>query len=588
MKLEVLDYLKKYIQNKYPMYYDAEEQAKFLNFVSSIASDKKFKTEMDLKTSDKSIKETLQSGEMDHIIDDLINTYAQIIYTKIWANLDGLSSRIKNVILKESQKNSSVEIIGDHILDKICQEIALGIIKNMQDDDYTIYLNGSFNEKFVEDYGYYLQEYKKEVSIRVEKIIKRKIDSCNFKVTEDTYLLILSGITDSILHDYKYNDIINGFCDKEILSLFNFYRKKLKEEIENYVTSYITSEIDDLLGVSVQDVLDAILSLTIVKGEISAAKLLDGKLDELIKGCVKRYRKKLPSKDDAISHIYSFIFGNMVISLTDEELSKLSEKIYLKLRLNNILDNDIVSGNYDDKIKLLYENEIRIDNSVEKEGLPKKIKVNKKRRKMYGKVISLALAGTLTISAGKLVFDGVKYVWDWGNSAIDQLMSQKQMDAVDEFDNYKYNFIFTKYNDSYEKMTLNAADFYNKVSSLGDEYRYLGFYRMYKNVMADKLAIMDSTLPFLKSRTFNNPEYSNFYDSISRYECYLDFAKDSLLSMGCEQIKDSKYQEAINVYKEAMEKVWGDDYTPMDYLIVNSPECVSVIKEIMHMYTEYS
>lgn len=574
-----LEYLSKYIQKKYPMYYNLDG---FLGFVGDIGTDKKFRSEIELRRGDKSVVEFLNSGDMDSIIDELVDTYAQIKYTKIWANLDSLSSRIKNVISKSSQRDANINVLNDELLDRICREIALGIIKNSQDDDYTIYFNGSFDKKYLEDYTYYFNEYKQEVYKRVQAVVGNKMENSKFKFSEDTYFVILSGLADQVISTYRYEDIVNGLCDKKILSLFNVYRKEIKDEISSYVEKYITNEIENLMGVSVEDIKNVILHLTFVTGEVSADKLLNGECNNLINSCVARYRKNMPNRDESIKHIYGILFAEMIELLNESELLELSNKIYDELREENIFDNDIISGEYDDKIKFLYENERRKNNSVKNGKDPDKRKANKKKRKTYKSIIALILAGSITVAAGKLIIDGVTYIWNLGAKISQDLSNRKPLKKVEEFDNYRYNYIFTKYTDAYVSTLNNVISFYEKTSDYEDqEYKYLGFYRMYSYVMDDKLAIMDSALSELKIKC-------SLDGTLDNYSCYLDFVYDRLVSMGCDEIKDSKYQVAINVYKNAKSATTGSDLTPMDILILDFPEQATSIEEMMELYGKYS
>lgn len=588
MNLEVLSYLKKYIKDRYPMYYDPDKDTEFLSFINIIASDNKFKSELDFKSVNSTKKEVLEEGELDAVIDDLVSRYGQIRYTKIWANIGSLSSYIKDVIIKDNQKKSDEDNVNADTLDRICKEIALSIIKNEETDDYSYYMDGVFDQKFIEDYHYHLNEYKKDVKNRVDLVIQEKIKHCRFKVTEDTYLLIINNISDVMMRDFKYVSVKSGDCDKNILIAFNIFRKRLTEEITNYVNNYINNEIDDLLGVPVSDVVDYILLVTIYKGEISVDKLLEGRMDDIIKGTVAVNRKEKATNKDAINHINSIVIDKSSASISNEEVFEIANQLYTQLRSMNIFDHDIVSKKYDEQIVQLYEAMMRENLSV-KNG-----KGSQKRKLIWGKktinkhILPLIIVGTVTISAGVMAYKIGDYLVEKGKGIVQDIKNQKPLRKVDEFDNYQYMPIHTKYTDGYGSMKQNIIKFYQNASVYNDEnYKYLGFYRAYDYVYADKLAIMDSMISDLKVYSKDKEELVDFYNSISDCSCYLDFVVLRLEEMGCEEIKDDKYVKAVGVYRNAMMAA-HDNLTPMDILTADFSKHADVVSEIMQMYREYS
>lgn len=589
MRIEVLEYLKEYIKNKYPMYYDVNNQVDFMQFINLIASDKKFESELKAKSTDRSINDVLKNGDIDYVIDDLVDVYAKDRYFKIWDNLEDLSNRIKAAILKESKKNSKIEVVSEDVLNRISNEIALGIIKNEDIVDYSPYKNGTYDEKYVEDYNYYLVEYKKIVLNHVENVINRKLEHSKFRVSDDTYALMLSNISSIIMRDFEFDKILNGSCDRQIIRALNFFRKKLIEEISAHVHEYIVKEIDNLMGVSITDVTDDILKVTVVTGEISADKLLKGKLNSIINGFVSRRREKAPGVKEAVNRIKCLIIKYFDSSLSDDEIDEITIRIYEKLQTQSIFDKDIVSSDYEGYIKKLIDEEMRVFMSVEQKGKPKSIKPNWLKKLFPKHIISLALAATMVIGTGKAVVNGIQTVITSASQFFNDIKNSKSKKTVDEFDGYKYSLIFTRYTDAFNPMINNVTDFYNKSLGYSDpEYAYLGFYRMYGNVMEDKLAIMDMVLYDLQWNSKNNPELSGFYEKISKYDCYLDFVLDRLEAMGCKEINDDKYREAIGVYKNAMRAVDDENETAMDILIVSFSKHADAIEEIMSLYREYS
>ena len=92
MSFEVFEYLKKYICSKYPMYYVKNNEKLFVSFIHKIAKDFLF-TERLANICDEeqiSVSDALNDGKLDKTIDSLVDQYAQIEMTYVWANFGTL------------------------------------------------------------------------------------------------------------------------------------------------------------------------------------------------------------------------------------------------------------------------------------------------------------------------------------------------------------------------------------------------------------------------------------------------------------------------------------------------------------------
>ena len=114
-------------------------------------------------------------------------------------------------------------------------------------------------------------------------------------------------------------------------------------------------------------------------------------------------------------------------------------------------------------------------------------------------------------------------------------------------------------------------------------YDYLGFYRAYENVRDDRLYIMDTMLNIARNEIVKKESGTEFQKNISSASCYLEFAIDRLEDMGCEEIKDQKYHNALFEYLKVKNEHPGDEVLQH---MKNSDR--RVIEDIMQKYQDYS
>jgi len=120
---------------------------------------------------------------------------------------------------------------------------------------------------------------------------------------------------------------------------------------------------------------------------------------------------------------------------------------------------------------------------------------------------------------------------------------------------------------------------------------------MYKHVQGDSLAIMDSFLEELDYKIFCG-KYDTDMKISSMY--FIEFVYDRLVEMGCEEIQQEKYINAVEGYKHASWANYDKNKTTMDYIHENAnkndnksdkkkyKELEKNIYEIMEMYHNYS
>lgn len=579
MRVEVFEYLRDYIQYKFPMYYKESNQTEFMAFIDMIESDPEFKKKLDELTKGDNVENTLKSGKLDKSIDLLVDRYAQIKYTDIWSSFDALYNYIRNQI---REKADGVDRVSDAIVNGIARDIALRLVQN-NDMEVSYYMNGSYNDIFVSNFDAYCERICEECYKKVKDVVSKS--EINVSCDKNSYNHLLELTTASIIHDFNNIDIVNGVHDEDIKKRFKFYLKRLMISIRQHVTNVINN-MDLLPGVPVEEVINEVTKMVMVTGEVSAQKLLDGKLDGFIESCATKKRMLL-DPEEVIKHIYKQILIEDNLCREDDELLDIATKICSVLHdeMGYSYPN-IMAGKYDGVIRYLFNLMESKDLSLEGNGESNEIEYKPKKKRVSKSQILLALVAVLvTLGAGSLVYKvGVEIV-DSVSEGYSWLINIDARNAVDKFDGFEYSSIYTTVAPDYKSTTDNVLTFYLKVEEAGyDEvYGHIGFYRAYNSVKDDRLWIMDDMLDRVQKQAANDERYGNLDDDIRYNTCYLDYAYDRLEQMGCEEIKDKKYQDAVSAYEYAM---WGhSDGEPMKKL---SEKDQKLVREIMEMYQKYS
>lgn len=581
MDFKIFEYLSEYVKNKYPMYYNAAEQKEFMSFIHMIASNSAFKKKVDDdRPEEMSVREYLESGAVNLLIDELVETYAQIKFTNIWAHFEFLCEYIKKVIV---EKGAECDTINDNMLKHICRDIALSIT-NGNDTDYSVYMNGSYNDVFLNDFFVYREEFAQKCYKHVQQIIN--VFENKIKVSSDTTEYLIVQTSGSILKDFDIDDIVRGKCDEDIKKRYKFYVNKLIKKVKRHVLK-VVNEMFVLSGVPVDEVVSDITIMAIKTGELSAFKIIDGKLDELIENYAARKRISLdPSA--AKRHIRNKISGMNMHDMPDHLLDKKTEELFVILHKNHGFPlKEIEEGKHDQLIGNIFGRENMKYFSVEDESKTKDLEYKPKKRKMHkGSIILIILAILVTFGLGALGYTIVTGIANSVLQIVTDIGNIDNVSAVNDFDDFAYSSIYMVGTQAYEPTADNVLEFYSKLIESGHEdsnYNYLGFYRAYMNVKDDRLEIMDSMLDLVQEKAAGNPKYKDFYREISFKTSYLDFVFDRLEEMGFDDIKDEKYQKALRAYEDAMY-----DYPLEEPFKKLSEKDQKIIKEIMEKYREYS
>lgn len=588
----VSDYLRDYIQERYPMYYDAMQPRDFEAFLKSIALNSIFK-ERGLNA--------ILAGDTDVVINNLVVEYAKLKLTNTWANFGSLCHYIQDIIMK--RYNEEVSMINTNTLENIIKDIALSL-SALDEKDYSQYMIGSFDKIFLTNFDGHYDELKRICYQYIKKTVDN--DSHSKVCDKNIYIEILDELLVYSLKEFDKVNILNGSCDNKILDAFNKLVLEKKKKIQSYIYSVINN-MTLVYGVPVEKVVSDLTKKVFETGELSAKKMFNGELDDDIEKYAEGEKtlKEEKNKDKVVEetnaklqlesmqakqYIYEKV-KNIAgrINMSKEEKSALTREILAILYENHRYSfNDILNGKCDILIGNIISSSMMSYNSVKNNKTNPKIKRSHKKKKVPKTVTTLLLVAALTvsttvgISTSKKVSDGFGY-------AIEFVSDIKNVDAkkaVDDFDGYDYSYIYIKGTDAFQPTAKNTVEFYNKAVATGyDEsgYCYLGFYRAYENVRDDRLDIMDSMLSYAKITAKQNKQYSQMYNKIAGDSCFLEFAMNRLEEMGCKEIKDEKYINALSSYKEASALHVGKP--PMDYV---NDENTKLIKEIMEMYQKYS
>lgn len=582
MSFEVFEYLKKYICSKYPMYYVKNNEKLFVSFIHKIAKDFLF-TERLANICDEeqiSVSDALNDGKLDKTIDSLVDQYAQIEMTYVWANFGTLFNYVKDVVIR---KASAAGELGLKTIDSICKDIAVSLIQN-NELDYSYYMNRAYDDILINHFDSRCEEICEKCYLYVKDIIKKS--GINVGVDEKNYLYLIENVTINMLRERDADDILNRVCDEEVLKKFKAKLSGLRKSVKKHITT-VLNQIIPLVGIPVDDVVRKITQMAMDTGEIDAQGLLNGKYDDFIENYAnKRRLENDPS--NAIRYIYNRIKPMNVGVIPKETLMEIAAKICFILHdKHHFAYKDIEQGKHDSIISDVFISERIRYNSIKQKNIDRKIRHNTKKRKLSKTrlaLLTLALGVSLSVVAA-VGYGTVNLVQDV-SEAIQSIGDQRKINEVNRIDDFDYSYIYIKTNDNVKPTALNALEFYSKLVEIGYDgmgYDYLGFYRAYDNVREDKLYIMDYMLSYVEMEAQKNPKYSDFLWNFKGDTCFLDFACDRLYEMGFTEIRDDKYEAALNAYEYAKRNYSNEK--PMDKV---SDENKKIIQEIMNKYAEYS
>lgn len=399
-KEKVYNYLNNYIQEKFPMYHKFISKEEFDSFIDSI-------------THDPVMKEyglfALLEGQINETVDKLVEDYAQLKLTNVWANFGNLCNYIKNVIV-QSYVNDII-VINDKSLDDIVKKIADGFVRD--NGDYSYYMNGAYDKIFLNGFDVCYDKIKKDCNDSIRNIIeKSKIKIMYDKITYDS---ILELVMNDILAIYNIDDIVYEKCNVEILEKFTFYSGELKKKVSSYVRN-VVNNIDILFGIPVDTIVFDITKMVVETGELNVNRLFNGKYDQLIEEYSNQKRvvrsseivtndesNVIQEKIDPVDYICEYIIQNLDVNrnLSHEDFINCSTYIYKMLsspnknRNRGLTSEEIMSPLYGSEIDKYYNRYMMKKESMVKDNVPKSVKPKKKRRFLQRSISTLLLTASL-------------------------------------------------------------------------------------------------------------------------------------------------------------------------------------------------
>lgn len=421
--------------------------------------------------------------------------------------------------------------------------------------------------------------------VNLKRYIKNYIGS-NFFVnySDKTLNYIAERITFQVEPDVDYIRLMNG--DVQLDNKISTYYKTMYEDtltrVRNYVKNYLIRNVYPMIDIDEIAISNEFVKQIMEDNKYNVVDLFTRKYDKMIEQMAYNNRRKNQDmKPDAYRYIKSYII-KLDECLEFEEINNLALTMEESLRDEGYNSSNIVGHLCDARIEKMYNYYIMKSNSVYDEKKPKRVKHKINSKKMQKGISTLLIIASLTGVVGGGIYMVGKGAYD---AFVDLSVDITYNSTSSVMSVGKYEYLFTKYNDGYLINMDNAVEDYNNYSKLGEVYGYLGIYETYKHVEVDSLAIMDSFIEDLDYKIFNG-EYDT--DMKISAGCFLEFVYDRLVDMGCEEIQQEKYLNAIREYNRASVKNDDQNKTTMDYIQKEDSKLVKVISEIMQMYHEYS
>ena len=559
MDLKIFNYIKQYIEKRYPQYINILMKGKLLSSVLK-------------EVSDKFSLEAILNHEADKLIDIHVQEILVDQLGDAYFDYDVLHDNVWKSMLSKEKKSWYAESVQADILDSFIRESIIEICGN-----------DSVN------YKQYISDDKIQmISNKTRKKCDRVYDECfNYvanilnrnKVKEgcnlNTYDYLLENTVSLLVKKYNILGIINGDYDEEILLAYNFALEEMKNEVSQYVEDVLNS-MDLPMGMNHNLIKSQIIHSIFEVGNMSVADLFDGRVDNYIMSYANRM-KNLDAILAAKKYVLEKINNMNSIEISSDELNKMAEEICWVLRDEyKFFPASVCAGKCDDLIAKLFQRKMMVYSSVEVDNKPRRIKRKARKKQMPLQLKTLFIIGILMMSlfGGKMIYTGIS----------DKIQYDQAVLLMEDYSDYKYPPIYSKDNNNVVPTAISALDFYNKVKDSGYDngvFCYLGFYFAYDSVKQDKLYVMDEIYRRAILEACYNDKYAGIKDEIKEDRCYLDFVVRRLYEMGYVGIKQDKYMEVIYVYKQAKR---FPDKKPMDLMTMEQRE---VIEEIMETYREY-
>lgn len=575
MKLELktntkISYISAYIKEKFPMYHRSMTELEFGRLVNQIQLDSTIKG---------ITFELVKNGELDSIIDNHVNVYAQNNLRDIWENFDKLRAHIINVISDNSKFKDSKEFIN---------EISMKIALNVSDE---IGFNKIFTNKYnIEIFNHYLS-LRNSFRVKLVNYIGNVLDSLEEKIGYDksSKVVIFNMISDKLIENYGEDYIYDVNYIKELFV-------KISDNITRRIASrvrYVLNNIDVLYEVSEREVVSQIEMMATVHGEINAIKIINGEMDNFIMDVIKIKQKERPKYDNQIvfDYVYNVLLNESHEEIINSALYDFTLQVVDKLKSNEYgFDNvDIMEHRCDGIIRNMYlerycptqeiirEKMKRQSVKSQKGKLKKPVDLLKKAmlKKRVQKELSCLLIVATLGSVGGLTTGKIFN----NKNERDTMNLAKSLDNTIRYTiSYSDDFMEEI---SYKHAVEGVTNYYNQLKKYGNEYGNLCFY----NAFSDGLSIkeMDRLMSNVRSTIDNDVNYFELSNVLKREDCFLDFIYDSLIMMGCEEINEDKYIDSLIAYKQSF---YGNLYgIASDYHIYSNDK--KNIDEMIELYNEY-
>lgn len=646
---EVSKYIKDYMSKNHPVYYGVLDISKLDKLVISMASNSLFKKYGLTAIKNGQANTLIDEAVNNYAQVKLTNVWAnfeffceyikRIVIENEYSNASQVNEQTLDSIVRYIAIDKSKENLADYSefmngsydktflnnfdayydrISKDCFEHIMNVISNIKENNYGKYASeyiydkvlevifkkhdiesitsGLCDDKIVEEYKSELFKLKHSVKSKVESILNSNLDIDMFKKISFSEIVmslttrILNGDEINIYHLLNEKNLNGRFekIEKDILSYVSASARK--NELSKYIEEYIKSNFFVYFVELKEEEFSRLVNILVTNPLFKNKNLVDvkdnkfrKKINVLIENVVKEQFSHVWNVVDTKRYIYDKIELMGVSSLTEADLMKISYEIFDILFINHKYTVDYIrEGNADNLISSLLSRKTMEHNSIAKVGAPKRVKRVSKKRKMQRNVSMLLVVAALTTMLG---FASYKIANGFKEGIDDISADFRYNSSSSQMFGDQFNIIYTKYADGFRDNTESVINVYNEYSKYGDVYGYLGFYESYKHINKDSLAIMDAMMSKIKNG-ISNGKYNTDMNIDSKY--FLDFIYDRLIEMGCEEIKQEKYIDAINEYISVSFTNGNSNKTTMDVIREENKKLNDLILEITDMYHQYS
>lgn len=558
-----ISYISEYIKYKFPMYVGKMDSVSFMGLVNSI------QLIPDIKNVD---FEQLKNGNKDEIIDKYVNQYMKINFPNVFETVNKLCVYICNLLKNNKKFNDSINLLND-----ISNQIGFDCFNQI---DINLVKTGKYDEMFYTRYLEIRNQIRNQFISRIKKVIYSMNENVGF--SNDTINSLISKIVNDMLSKYDSNKVYDDNLIREkYLNLSNEIKINVKEHIKK-----VLYNMDLVIGVDTDKVINDLLYMTTISGQISAIGLINGKLDNLICGHANKNRKHGYNDNDIVDYIYNYLNNIADEEITENQLmdfSKEVKKILMSDRygynVSHILDHQcdlIINQLYEERYHSYFVGKNDWIEDYSKKKNDKKSIIYKPKKKSIQKIIaSILLGSSLVVLSSCGVKKISQHVKD--EEAIDNAKSLGRIGG------YSINYS-SKHNEelSYIYAANDVLSYYNELIEYGPKYIHLCFYNAYYDGLS--LDELNNVIIAVKDFIGDDEKYAELSNLIGDSNLYIDYIYNSLIMMGCEDVKDDKFINAVNAYKLSYH---GNMYGVASDYHLNEEDKMN-LEILMRLYEKYS